>query len=565
MIKKYLYLLVFLSLALFVGGFAALVLTLNSTDAAARTRAPISLGVDETISIKCPGGKLAIADPQAATLVIKCVAPPTPTPAPATATPKPATATPVPPTATPAPTTATPPPTTPTPTPKPGGPELSMAMGLWNPNPKFDVCYNADGSVNAEATAGIKDFHDSFNVIGPDGKLYPTWHPPTAVEPKTGAVCRFGHEHGRDPSTAPNWNDIKAFFAFNGNVARSGIPFGYVSEQMDVWSQANGNTLPMRHEDHVGHKIEWEVNVKVEMANPANATVKIPTGVTCTYLAKVHQGTSTHDAFENNLHEVVYFSKCSDGQDLKLVKMAKFGKAGEFLRLCDPEGDRKTVIPTGFLYSNPAYPGTAQDGARNIIDRSCIERNFLVPEGKWSVNTYEAWPGSMNITGKTGQELVRGVDLLFDVENSMRYYQPGKTHPEMGATAAKYTDAGFTMDLCYETLANGNRSRGGACDIATNYGTIKGISWDDSRSAFKGTHRGVYFKPGDVKNSAGPALWYTDPFGENAQTTPFPGSIKQYVIQRDINYGQKYGGGVAFTDPTLIDRDYENSTVHAPN
>jgi len=143
----------------------------------------------------------------------------------------------------------------------------------------------------------------------------------------------------------------------------------------------------------------------------------------------------------------------------------------------------------------------------------------------------------------------------------MRYYYPGKTHPEL-ADASKYSDAGFTMDLCYEVLANGNKSHGGACDAATNSGSIKGITWDDPRSAYKGTSRGMYVKPGDVQNASGPAIWYTDPFGQNAKTTPFPGSVKQYIVQRDINYGQKFGG---FVDPTKMNSDFDAPTVHAPN
>lgn len=525
-----------------------------AASAAGVNLAPVNLANGDSVTINCAGGTLTVSKQNVESSLLKCAKP--------TANPT-ATPTKAPPTATP---TKAPPTATPTPggsNPAPNGD--SMAMGLWNPNPKFDNCYNADGSINAAATANIKKFHDSFSVIGPDGKRYPTWHPPVAIDPVTKASCRFGHEHGKDPSTFPNFNEIKQFYAYNGDVAHSGIPFGYVNEQLDAWTASNGSAIKMRHEDHVGNKVEWEVNVMVNMSNPNDQNTKIPTGVTCNYFSAVHQGTSTHDAFQNNIHGVFYMSKCSDGQDLKLNKLVKFGQAGQFLRICDAVGDRTTVINTGFSYSNPAYPGTPQDGTRNITDRSCIVDNFLVPNGKWSMNFYEAWPGNMNITGKQGQQLVRGVDLLFDVENAVRYYYPGKTHPELGADAGKYSDAGFSMELCYEVLANGNRSRGGECDTATKYGTVKDITWDDPRSGFKGTHRGLYFKPGDVQNATGPVVWYTDPFGDNASTTPFPGAVKQNIVQRNINYGQKYGGGKYFTVPEVIDRDYNHPTVHAPN
>lgn len=55
----------------------------------------------------------------------------------------------------------------------------SHAMGLWQPNPRYDTCSQA--------------VHDAFAVVGPDGLRYPTWHPPTAIDPDTGKECSFGH------------------------------------------------------------------------------------------------------------------------------------------------------------------------------------------------------------------------------------------------------------------------------------------------------------------------------------------------------------------------------------
>ncbi|PYP91516.1 MAG: hypothetical protein DMD34_15770, partial [Gemmatimonadetes bacterium] len=97
----------------------------------------------------------------------------------------------------------------------------AQSNGLWTPGPRDDC------------TAAI---HNSYSVVGPDGKLYPTWHPP--VDPVTG--CSFGHDHGRDPRGS-------ALYAAVGP-----IPFGYANEQLDVYDPANP-----RHEDHFGHKIEW--------------------------------------------------------------------------------------------------------------------------------------------------------------------------------------------------------------------------------------------------------------------------------------------------------------------
>src|SRR3989442_9024424 len=53
------------------------------------------------------------------------------------------------------------------------------------------------------------------------------------------------HDHGRDPRGS-------ALYATVGP-----IPFGYANEQLDVYDPANP-----RHEDHFGHKIEWENGVQ---------------------------------------------------------------------------------------------------------------------------------------------------------------------------------------------------------------------------------------------------------------------------------------------------------------
>lgn len=101
----------------------------------------------------------------------------------------------------------------------------SVAMAAWTPG-TLDTC--------------SQEIHDRYTVIGPDGLLYPTWHPP--VDPLTG--CSFGHEHGRDPRGS------------RLHRAVGEIPFGYANSQLDIW-----DPFGRRHEDHVGHKIEWQNDV----------------------------------------------------------------------------------------------------------------------------------------------------------------------------------------------------------------------------------------------------------------------------------------------------------------
>lgn len=473
---------------------------------------------------------------------------------------------------------------TPNPTPPTGG-SLSMAMGKWTPNPSFDTCTKAQ--------------HDGYNVVGPDGKTYPTWHPPLGP-----SGCKFGHEHGRDPSQSLVWKQIKEYFYFDANhngtmdpseEAVSGLPFGYVNEQYDVYNASKGIS-GMRHEDHVGHKVDFangepDIATHVMSSDPVggvwvgkngNGVVVADTGVRCFYLSKAHQGVSTKDAFTNNIHEVFYFADCKhpnpvNNQKISVAMMEAFGAPGgftSFMPLCHIERrsqPQDLVCPLGKDSTgkcikdsvNQNYP--SGNGDREIITRDCVEIGFLVPPNEFSGNFYEAWPASLSVVTPAGKNLVSGINLLFDVEDANRYYYPDALKTQRGYNnPAAGPDRGFSMDLCYENF-NGRIAHGGPCEIATNYGAIKGIQWDDPRSAFKGIHRGMYFQPASIDNAGGPQYWYSDPFGFNAQTTPFPGSIKQQITPANLNYSSLINN--QSIDPRVTDRIHSdgNRSVHAPN
>jgi hypothetical protein len=63
-----------------------------------------------------------------------------------------------------------------------------------------------------------------------------------------------------------------------------------------------------------------------------------------------------------------------------------------------------------------------------------------------------------------------------------------------------------------------------------------------------------------VTNSGGVTEWYTDPFGRNGRTTPFPGSIKQFFAAIDNNYGVGVNGPVIGAN-----RVYSGAGTRAPN
>jgi hypothetical protein len=357
-------------------------------------------------------------------------------------------------------------PSTPTP---PVATGVSVAYDLWRPGP------------NDDCTAEI---HNSYSVVGPDGKLYPTWHPP--IDPATG--CHFGHEHGRDPRGSNLYRKYGA------------IPFGYANEQLAIWDPTG-----VRNEDHFGHKIEWENNVTFNLGNGVGGSVL---QVKCDVLTKLHQGTHSKDAFTNNLHELVYYLDCTDGTRIGMTTMTAIGTPGEMVESCDHEVHLHVGTPT---------PLNSPDGGgqRTIPDRACIEQFLLVPPGKnsaFSSALHESWQVSASLRKPNGQFLA-GINPYYQVFYPSRFY-----------------------DASLPNLT------------------------DDPRSPFNGVKRQVDINGNRIANADGPEVWYTDPFGGNARTAPFPGSVRQVVARMDNTDSYDFDG------PTLGgDRDYGGQGVHAPN
>lgn len=384
-------------------------------------------------------------------------------------------------------------------------PALSHAYGQWTPS-HWDTC--------------SREIHDRYSVLGPDGKLYPTWHPP--IDPQTG--CRFGHEHGRDPSGS------------NLYSTTGPIPFGVANEALDTWDPEG-----QRHEDHVGHKIEWENGVHLQKI-VGNGRVDV--GVTCDFLTKVHQGTHSKDAFTNNLHELAYHVRCDDGTEIHATLMVAFGAPGEFVRSCD----KSTHIQAGA--ATPANSPMG-NGVRFIPDRSCVDQFILVPSGQFSQfsqGLYEDWVSGNYIRKVDGTQLAY-FDPHFAVFAPSRFFDGNRSDL-----------TGRSLAACYEKDSNGDQAHGGACDASTSNGQVQDVTWDDPRSQLNGLTREVYFNQTVINNAAGPKVWYTDPFGGHASPSPFPGSVKQFLAKVDNTRpfpleSQAFGA----------DRNYGGNGVHAPN
>ena len=124
-----------------------------------------------------------------------------------------------------------------------------------------------------------------------------------------------------------------------------------------------------------------------------------------------------------------------------------------------------------------------------------------------------------------------------------------------------YPLVGRPIAICYAVTPTGARAQGEECDQSTANGTITGVTFDDPRSAFNGVDRVVDVNATIVENAEGPEIWYTDPFGKHGPTTPFPGSIQQFISRISNTRG-----GLNASGPQLgQDRSYGGPRVHSPN
>jgi len=379
------------------------------------------------------------------------------------------------------------------PPPAPAG--LSVAMGRWEPT-TFDTC--------------SKEIHDAWSTVGPDGKLYPTWHPP--VDPVTG--CTFGHEHGRDPRQSDLYREVGA------------IPFGYANEYLTA-----SGFVGERHEDHVGHKIEWENDIEMRLGAGGSAVFDI----TCDVMTKLHQGTHSPDAYTNNMHEVVYHIRCTDGSGFSATLLTPIGRAGELVASC--ERDRRHV-------AGPPTPITSPDGGgrRAIPDVSCVQAeivNRLASGDRARFGTLrESWEINGRLKSESGKTLV-SFNPYFQVMDPSRFFDP-----------AAERALGRPIDLC---------SLAGAADRSPCDGVPPGTTWDSPASPFVGADRFVDINANRVRNDDGPQTWYTDPLGAGGRPFPFPGSIRQWVAQIDNSALDLHGPVIGKS------RDYGGQGVHAPN
>ena len=64
-----------------------------------------------------------------------------------------------------------------------------------------------------------------------------------------------------------------------------------------------------------------------------------------------------------------------------------------------------------------------------------------------------------------------------------------------------------------------------------------------------------------VSNLDGPEIWYSDPFGMNASTEPFPGSVRQWIARADNSAFDTHGPVIGKSRS----KTYGDASVHPPN
>jgi hypothetical protein len=390
--------------------------------------------------------------------------------------------------------------------PLPATAPVSRAYGIWTPN-----------SVAGDTCS--KDIHDQYWTYGPDGKAYPSWHPPT--DPET--ACSFGHEHGRDPSQS--------------KLISLTLPFGYVNEQLSP-----SDPQFQRNEDHVGHKVEWANDITISRDDRPYTK--------CDVLFKLHQGTHSPDALTNNLHEMFYYASCGDGTKIQWRNLQAFGHGGKVH--ADACGAKTPEVDVG----TPA-PANSPDGngERKLPAKDCVEGKTLVAKGAWS----ERWRLTENWIVGVGRWVKHDPNKeamsfffgpYFQVNNPSRY---------VDMTSANKVSR--PIDLC---LKRGDLEWRGdkTCDTVRTQATDGTMAYTDPRSPFNGAEREVHMNGLSINNAGGPSKWYSDVFGENLRTTP--DVSKGITLEQFIGSVNNTPTGKDFRGPTLSG-NYSHPGVHAPN
>jgi hypothetical protein len=403
--------------------------------------------------------------------------------------------------------------------------------------------------------------HDSFWTQGPDGKAYPTWHPPVATAAST-EVCFFGHEHGDDPSSSPFYVDPTYQPQRDSRVIP--IPFGYANEVL----AANGGA---RHEDHFGHKIYRE-EFEAAYGNSTSPASVMGTGAICTALLKLHQGTHGPDAITHHLHEAVAHVACTAlpgyvPSRVHVTALVPLGRPGWFSNNCGPyrvpnqtggtRGTGENNAPSGG-HAHEGNPPVALGSPSRIANLDTValadlEQNVdgerIIP-GAPCLWTYESpgstkankvefghaandtWVRPLMITDAGGNNRRMMLKSYYSVFNPSRVFWI-ESDGAIGSRAS--------VDACRNPPPGGPTRPSALCQKVRDNGGISAWSID---SPYTGTVRNVNFKSLQIGNHTGATTIWTDAYGREVTLADPARAIKQYV---SAGYNGMEGSGVDAT------------------
>ncbi len=216
--------------------------------------------------------------------------------------------------------------------------------------------------------------HNLWVTMGPDGKTYPTWHPP--VDPTYG--CYFTHEHGADPRQFVGFPSTgMPAFGYTGNMAA-------VVDPGAAQDPHHGTVIQNTAEPHEGFKVyvtnddlngrAWMLVFHMGSRNPRRAFVQF--------------------------HALDIYIYTQSGQKLVEVRrMADFGYASPN---CTAPGN---PIPG----STVAFPGSASGYA---FSQYQPQRRFVPTTDCATTRVYENWNFVYNVAG------VFSAQGSFDIDNA---------------------------------------------------------------------------------------------------------------------------------------------------
>lgn len=418
-------------------------------------------------------------------------------------------------------------------TPVPAGESSAYARG-WNPT-EYDTCTRAE--------------HESYAVTGVDGKLYPSWHPAMHTR-SDGSTCTFGHEHGDDPENSDIFDWVVEQYRTE-NPAANGVPFGYGSEQLSVYSTATNSTYH-RHEDDPGHKVV--VSNDQEMGVSFTDRWGERQALTCDTLIKAHQGSHSSDATKNNTHELVYALQCNDGTKLLTTVMTNYGNSNELLSSCtrpfisehgpaQPVTTLGSILPDGeggsrLIPTAECIETYVKNGTENGQSGSAIDDRRGSPASSsngWWWAGYEQWQSFTSLEDENGKEIAR-FEPWFGLQNPSRYYT---------GNGASDTTVGYLNDLAWE---EGPHQQWSPWKEQREASATK-IDRKSPQAWFKGSIRDAWLTTTKVDNrDATSTVIHTDPWGKQGAAKPFTGSVRTYLSRTsNVEY-------VARTTPSVINR-----------